>query len=302
VNDSTRIRDLYRNTNYADQRFYASTYGRFLTPDRKGGKGRDPGTLNKYSYTRGDPVNRNDPRGLCDVVVGGITESSSSNTDSGFANQIGAMQAYPYQGTDKATGVLTVMVNGVEATAQGLTAADAIEAAAADSPGPINLFGFSGGAAAITNALGLLPQSILSRIASITYASPGNFGTLGTVNGITPTVILATGLADNLATLGTTIPLGWNIVDAPNCGHDADCEYAAANAANSAGNACDQPSTFSVQNLNFGQALGESVVYGLGAWMGAFWYPYFQTFAGVEQVTSMIDWEIDWTDSTITFQ
>src|SRR5580693_7878098 len=71
-----------------DQRYYASLYGRFNTPDTQGGHGEDPGSLNKYAYVRGDPVNRNDPKGRCDVVIGGITETSSSNTLGNFANSI----------------------------------------------------------------------------------------------------------------------------------------------------------------------------------------------------------------------
>jgi hypothetical protein len=230
--------------------------------------------------------------------VGGITETSTSNTDSGFANRIGAMQVYAYSGSDTVTGVEGVIINGVTLTGQAVTTAEAIEAAAADSPGPINLFGFSGGASAITNALPLLPSSVTSRIASITYASPGNFGTLGTITGITPTVILATGVADSLATLGTTIPSGWNNVDAPGCLHNADCEYAAANAASSAGNACAQPSTFSFQNLDVGQAM----LQGVGAFFGAFWLPYAQTYGGEQVTSSVLSWEMDWSESTIMYQ
>jgi RHS repeat-associated protein len=50
------------------QRFYASTYGRFNSPDRyKASAGpRDPTSWNRYSYTRVDPVNRYDPSGMLD--------------------------------------------------------------------------------------------------------------------------------------------------------------------------------------------------------------------------------------------
>jgi RHS repeat-associated protein len=57
---------------YADQRFYASTYGRFNTPDpyKGGAKGasnpKNPGSWNRYSYVKGDPINRRDPNGTCD--------------------------------------------------------------------------------------------------------------------------------------------------------------------------------------------------------------------------------------------
>ena len=60
----TSTRDSYTGFDYADQRYYASTYGRFNTADpymASAGPG-DPGSWNRYSYTRGDPVNRRDPR------------------------------------------------------------------------------------------------------------------------------------------------------------------------------------------------------------------------------------------------
>ena len=49
-----------------DQRFYASSYGRFNTPDpARSAKLRNPLTWNRYSYVVGDPVNKHDPKGLC---------------------------------------------------------------------------------------------------------------------------------------------------------------------------------------------------------------------------------------------
>ena len=51
---------------YADQRYYNSTSGRFMTPDpsRLNVDMNDPGSWNAYSYTNGDPINLNDPSGL----------------------------------------------------------------------------------------------------------------------------------------------------------------------------------------------------------------------------------------------
>lgn len=55
---------------YVDQRFYASTYGRFLTADPYAASAKgannpgNPGTWNRYSYVGDDPVNGRDPRGL----------------------------------------------------------------------------------------------------------------------------------------------------------------------------------------------------------------------------------------------
>src|ERR1019366_9912657 len=76
-NDRTKFatynRDSYTTLDYADQRFYASTYGRFNTPDRYQASGgpSNPGSWNRYSYTRGDPVNRIDPSGRGDCILGG---------------------------------------------------------------------------------------------------------------------------------------------------------------------------------------------------------------------------------------
>jgi RHS repeat-associated protein len=61
----TYTRDAYTGLDYADQRFYANTYGRFDTPDRsrKGIKYRNPESWNKYIYSNDDPVNNSDPSG-----------------------------------------------------------------------------------------------------------------------------------------------------------------------------------------------------------------------------------------------
>jgi RHS repeat-associated protein len=63
---ATYTRDSYTGLDYADQRFYASTYGRFNAPDPDSGSADPsaPGSWNRYSYTLGDPVNGNDPSGL----------------------------------------------------------------------------------------------------------------------------------------------------------------------------------------------------------------------------------------------
>ncbi len=62
----TYKRDSYTGLDYADQRFYASTYGRFNTPDpARSAKLREPLTWNRYSYVVGDPVTKHDPKGLC---------------------------------------------------------------------------------------------------------------------------------------------------------------------------------------------------------------------------------------------
>jgi RHS repeat-associated protein len=56
---------------YAINRYYSNAYGRFMSPDPYSATGgpADPESWNRYSYTRGDPINRFDPVGLDDQCV-----------------------------------------------------------------------------------------------------------------------------------------------------------------------------------------------------------------------------------------
>jgi hypothetical protein len=240
-----------------NNRYYSNGYGRFMTPDPFYGSAniRSPQSWNRYAYVWNDPVNGHDPSGLCDTVVDGITESSGADSGEGqFATGISAMLAYPYAGTTVVNGVANVVNTTYNASVEANTVAVAIEAAAADSSGPINIYAFSGGAAATTQAFSMLPASVTARIASITYVSPGTAGVLGTVNGITPTVIFGTGAADIGATTlmaDALMPGGWNVIQT-NCAHNFGCEIGAASAAGllpGSGNPCNQPITFSAQHL-----------------------------------------------------
>ncbi len=80
VKFATYTRDSATGNDYADQRYYTSVLGRFMTPDPYAGSGgpTDPGSWNRYTYTSGDPINRVDPTGreffedpgYCDVGDG----------------------------------------------------------------------------------------------------------------------------------------------------------------------------------------------------------------------------------------
>jgi RHS repeat-associated protein len=61
----------------ANNRYYSNAYGRFMTPDpyEESGGPTDPGSWNRYTYTRGDPANRYDPEGLDDCPPGWICQS-----------------------------------------------------------------------------------------------------------------------------------------------------------------------------------------------------------------------------------
>ena len=69
---ATYTRDTATGLDYADQRYYANNFGRFMSPDPsgRGTRGSSPSTLNQYSYVLGDPINYIDPRGLYCVVDG----------------------------------------------------------------------------------------------------------------------------------------------------------------------------------------------------------------------------------------
>jgi RHS repeat-associated protein len=74
---------------YANQRYYASTYGRFNTPDPYAGSAhpRNPLSWNRYSYVRGDPVNHSDRRGLdCDSMLS--ADPSCDNEANGIGNSV----------------------------------------------------------------------------------------------------------------------------------------------------------------------------------------------------------------------
>jgi RHS repeat-associated protein len=83
----TYTRDGYTGLDNAEQRFYASSLGRFNTPDPgNSGYTDNPLSLNLYNYTGGDPINFNDPSGLITCgnlpVDGGGTVSSYLNAQS----------------------------------------------------------------------------------------------------------------------------------------------------------------------------------------------------------------------------
>jgi len=72
-------------------RYYASTMGRFLTPDPLAGHVSDPQTLNRYAYVRNNPLNLTDPTGLdfnltcsgADTATchGGLQGTTTTTTD-----------------------------------------------------------------------------------------------------------------------------------------------------------------------------------------------------------------------------
>jgi len=63
---ATYTRDSATGLDYADQRYYSSTLGRFTIPDRyrPSADPKAPQSWNRFAYVQGDPINSNDPTGL----------------------------------------------------------------------------------------------------------------------------------------------------------------------------------------------------------------------------------------------
>jgi RHS repeat-associated protein len=57
-------RDTESGNDYFGARYYASSMGRFMSPDPTGGKIEDPQSLNRYAYVRNNPLSFTDPTGL----------------------------------------------------------------------------------------------------------------------------------------------------------------------------------------------------------------------------------------------
>jgi RHS repeat-associated protein len=237
----TYIRDGYTGLDYADQRFYASTYGRFTKPDPSGDsiERRDPSTWNRYAYTNGDPVNANDPNGLCDVVIGGITQNAVNAADvQSYAEGNNAISVYPYSASSDNSSFLSTLGNRIDGVIQiaaqtfGANSSTyaAVEglALAAQDGGPINVTTFSGGGAALTSAIQFLNAdggtSITSLINNITYVAPGNGGALYN-NG--NAAWIGGGFENSVVGIATSIPQQPSppqvYSDQWGCGHDFGC-------------------------------------------------------------------------------
>ncbi len=246
----TYTRDAATGLDYADQRFYNSVYGRFMSPDRKGGNGLSPGSLNKYSYVGGDPINRNDPSGLCAVMLSGITMGPGTNSVwTNEAVRLGADSAYPYEGEGAIRSVASVVSQASGPNDSTAAALMAIRYSLASNSGLIYIIAYSGGAAAFTAAYGQLDASERARIGLVQYISPGSATALANVAGTT-SVVMGTSGFDWAATVGTQVPRGVPI-QSTSCDHtDIGCllGHAQALSAITANGPCNNPLQFTRTN------------------------------------------------------
>lgn len=271
---ATYFRDSETGLDYANARYHQPGMGRFMTPDPYPGSISlaSPGSWNRYAYVGGDPVNRLDPLGLCDVIIGGITQSD--NADFGlYAGSHGDIQAYPYAGGNWLGGVAdvaTLSPGDVEVQ----VVIDAVMAAAAD-PGPINVIAYSGGAGAFAVAYGELPSDVRYRIASVAYFSPGANGYIPTT-AFGPNALVLSG-SDTFSDLAEINTQSWLEPIETNCDHtQVGCFIAAAShfLDNHTSSPCSSPAVFSRSTADRRRGLGRpprvTVTPGFGPyWTGA---------------------------------
>ena len=81
--DREKFATYYRDStglDYADQRYYANTLGRFTSPDpyKASAGAEEPSSWNRYAYVKGDAVNYNDALGLMACFVSNPSTGVSS--------------------------------------------------------------------------------------------------------------------------------------------------------------------------------------------------------------------------------
>jgi len=90
---ATYERDSETGLDYAIARYYSTRLGRFMSPDPLGGAPESPQSLNRYTYSRNDPVNLVDPLGLTIVTAtvcsyGMVTVQYGPDDDPSFEQEM----------------------------------------------------------------------------------------------------------------------------------------------------------------------------------------------------------------------
>ena len=183
---ATYTREVAGGLDYAGQRYYASGYGRFTSPDPSLDSNALalPVNWNRYAYVGGDPVGKNDPRGLCSpqddppcCSATGTAYAQSSAQSAGqlaFGNEGGSAAAD--QSTEHETGVGSVLstIGACASDELGLTDALAAVGFALGQPVLAASGKFSGataGTSPLSYALSqLLPWTLPFSVPAPTYS------------------------------------------------------------------------------------------------------------------------------------
>jgi RHS repeat-associated protein len=105
----TYVRDAETGLDYADQRYFASVAGRFMTADPSGaGELGEPGGLAQYSYASGDPINGYDSSGLDVDRLGLVYSPSPTCWSERITSVIGKSDINSWLQSDEATLALQV--------------------------------------------------------------------------------------------------------------------------------------------------------------------------------------------------
>jgi RHS repeat-associated protein len=133
-------RDSCMALDSADQRFYASTYGRFNSPDpyMTGPNGTTnpnyPGVWNQYSYVGDDPVGSYDPSGVSSCVVG-ASSTTAPRCEVEFGPESPVIANLIGQASDAATN--SAMSSSLSVIAPNLALVDSSLIAAGSGTSPI---------------------------------------------------------------------------------------------------------------------------------------------------------------------
>jgi RHS repeat-associated protein len=246
---------------YAMNRYYSSTLGRFLSADPYADSmnAGNPQSFNLYEYVGNDPANRNDASGLCDAMIGGIAQNSVNGADfENFASGDNAISVYPFSShsnTSSALSHLGSILYGIGQVALQAYGANSSTYAAvvglmlASQAGlPMNVTAYSGGAGTLTaavtflNAQGAAGQSVVGLINHITYVAPGSNGPLYNNGNVS---VIGGGFINALVGVNTSIPQDpappTIYTDQNHCGHSFGCLADEFPEAFVSGTACPDP-------------------------------------------------------------